>query len=64
LNVRQLWEFLMAHPPEPGQTPEREGASAHDVTPAEEAARVAGDAVLTDAEKARLAAEASRDEDA
>lgn len=54
----------MAHPPEPGQTPEREGASAHDVTPAEEAARVAGDAVLTDAEKARLAAEASRDEDA
>jgi len=37
---------------------------AHGATAAEEAARSAPDAVLTEQEKARLAAEASREEDA
>jgi hypothetical protein len=44
--------------------PQPPPVSGHDATPAEEAARDADDAVLTMAEKARLAAEASRDEDA
>jgi hypothetical protein len=48
----------------PGPEPEKSEESAHAVSAAEEAARQAGPRALTDEEKAQLAAEASRSEDA